>query len=410
MNFLILVLLIIIGLCLLHSYVDLEDEDIHIGPYKKSYMKLPCCPEPKTTSGQPPHNQPTTAPGSTPPTQSIATSGPTATNQTTTSTTGPLPINQTTTSTTGPLPTNQTTTSTTGPLPTNQTTTTTHVPTSTNQTTTTTHVPTSTNQTTTTTYGMSAVPNNQGTTVTTSVPMPLPESKTTSTPLSTPSGHMLTTSNEITPSGLTTTTFGSPYQPQSLTTTSQPMPPGSTSHPGPLMTTSQTTLTEGDFPPLPDGEQQIQGSPIIHNPAHQRMEQMQTIQQMRGPLPPQSLNEMNEHYTTLSNFEGYTPVPLSAIEKTPSIYHNRRVIVDGVYSSGFEVSSFNGDIWVEFNPNVVMIKRPKVSRNNHSGYEKYIVKIYGIFDHVNGQGYGHLGAYKSRIIVNKIIFCQKIKI
>ena len=46
--------------------------------------------------------------------------------------------------------------------------------------------------------------------------------------------------------------------------------------------------------------------------------------------------------------------------------------MDGVYISGFEVSSLNGDIWVDFRPNVVIVNKPSISQVG--GYKKYIVK------------------------------------
>jgi hypothetical protein len=102
------------------------------------------------------------------------------------------------------------------------------------------------------------------------------------------------------------------------------------------------------------------------------------------------------------HFDNYIPVTSSEIKHYSSKYHRKKIIFEGLYISGINVSVLNGDIWLKFRCTTIIINQPSEK------YEKYWVKVYGHFDHIDGKKYGHLRMYDSAMIADRIIYYKRV--
>lgn len=88
------------------------------------------------------------------------------------------------------------------------------------------------------------------------------------------------------------------------------------------------------------------------------------------------------------------------LSETPTRFNGQVISTVGTYNSGFEVSSLNDDIWVDFAPGYQVFNKPCDVGN----YRKYPVHITGRLESEPGTRYGHLGGYRARLVADKIIY------
>ena len=113
------------------------------------------------------------------------------------------------------------------------------------------------------------------------------------------------------------------------------------------------------------------------------------------PLPKIPFNESN-----------YQPVTTSQLDQTPILFNNKRIVVESQYTTGFEQSTLDPRIWIKYTNETIEVNRP-VSESKNFSSQTHRVTIYGQFEHDpvrNRYGYGHLGAGRSQLSVDKIIY------
>ena len=84
-----------------------------------------------------------------------------------------------------------------------------------------------------------------------------------------------------------------------------------------------------------------------------------------------------------------------------SRYDGQRVMVAGVYESGFETSKL-GDIWVEFAPKVV--KSGAEPTPDSWDFSQTQVRVFGTLRCEPGQSYGHVGMYQAALTADRVEF------
>lgn len=128
------------------------------------------------------------------------------------------------------------------------------------------------------------------------------------------------------------------------------------------------------------------------------------------------------------NEDDYTPVSSLQLMSDPSKYNNMLITVDGVYSRehdasvaanetlqpldifpfilAYSKSLLDNSIWMEATPDMIVKGNPRELYSKEPS--KYNVTAYGKFmrEHT---GYGPNGQYGSRIILDKIIYHERIE-
>lgn len=87
---------------------------------------------------------------------------------------------------------------------------------------------------------------------------------------------------------------------------------------------------------------------------------------------------------------------------------NNKVLIEGFYVYGFEISCFyeiendniSKPVWLEFDEGLnISEKQKEILKNNN--LEGVYIKVYGL-KKINGN-FGHLGSYNSKIVVSEIV-------
>ena len=81
----------------------------------------------------------------------------------------------------------------------------------------------------------------------------------------------------------------------------------------------------------------------------------------------------------------------------------KQIEYEGTYQTGFEVSSLDGDIWLETAPNTKILKSGNVGANANR------VRVTGILFARPGARYGHLGGYKFQLTASKIEYLEAVR-
>ena len=96
---------------------------------------------------------------------------------------------------------------------------------------------------------------------------------------------------------------------------------------------------------------------------------------------------------------------LRDIESDPARWDRKLIIYEGVYENRFEVSSVDGEIWLEAAPNTTLIKPTNstaIARANR-------VRVTGILFSKPGAHYGHLGGSKFQLVALKIEYLGAVQ-
>ncbi len=84
-----------------------------------------------------------------------------------------------------------------------------------------------------------------------------------------------------------------------------------------------------------------------------------------------------------------------------SRYDGQRVMVEGIYDSGFETSKL-GDLWVDVSPNVVK-SGPEPTPDSWD-FSQTPVRVFGTLHCQPGQGYGHVAMYHAELTADRVEF------
>jgi len=95
---------------------------------------------------------------------------------------------------------------------------------------------------------------------------------------------------------------------------------------------------------------------------------------------------------------------LKEIESDPTRWDRKLVSYEGVYQSGFEVSSLDGEIWLETAPKATIIKPPDATPGARSNK----VRVTGILFSKSGAHYGHLGGSRFQLVATKIEYLGSV--
>ena len=96
---------------------------------------------------------------------------------------------------------------------------------------------------------------------------------------------------------------------------------------------------------------------------------------------------------------------LRDIESDPARWDRKPIIYEGVYQTGFEVSSLDGAIWLETARNATIIKLT----DSTGGARANRVRVTGILFSKPGARYGHLGGSKFQLIASKLEHLGAVK-
>ena len=94
---------------------------------------------------------------------------------------------------------------------------------------------------------------------------------------------------------------------------------------------------------------------------------------------------------------------LDVIKANPAQWDRKQIEYEGTYQTGFEVSSLDGDIWLETAPNTKIVKSGNVGANANR------VRVTGILFARPGARYGHLGGYKFQLTASKIEYLEAVR-
>lgn len=90
---------------------------------------------------------------------------------------------------------------------------------------------------------------------------------------------------------------------------------------------------------------------------------------------------------------------MSDLKSRAKSLDRKRIVYEGTYRTGFEVSSLDGEIWVAFDPKLEIVgSAPKEIRTGTNSR----VRVIGVLFAKEGARYGHLGAYSFQIQVTKL--------
>jgi len=89
---------------------------------------------------------------------------------------------------------------------------------------------------------------------------------------------------------------------------------------------------------------------------------------------------------------------LRDIDSDPARWDRKLIIYEGVYQTGFEVSSLDGEIWLEYAPQA-KINNPN---NSTAGARANRVRVTGILFSKPDAHYGHLGGSKYQLVASKL--------
>lgn len=93
------------------------------------------------------------------------------------------------------------------------------------------------------------------------------------------------------------------------------------------------------------------------------------------------------------------------IESDPARWDRKPIVYEGVYQTGFEVSSLDGKIWLETARNASVIKPPVPN----DGARANRVRVTGILFSKPGAHYGHLGGSKFQLVASKIEYLGAVQ-
>lgn len=89
---------------------------------------------------------------------------------------------------------------------------------------------------------------------------------------------------------------------------------------------------------------------------------------------------------------------LAEIDADPLKWDRQRIVYEGTYENGFEVSTLDRRIWLEFSRTADRVNAPSRLAGKHR------VRITGYLYAKPGAGYGHLGACAYELIADRIEF------
>jgi hypothetical protein len=96
------------------------------------------------------------------------------------------------------------------------------------------------------------------------------------------------------------------------------------------------------------------------------------------------------------------PLPVKSLAEIiadPAKWDRKRIMYEGTYQSGFEVSTIDKVIWLQFQSNTEVLAKPADSLQAHR------VRVTGIlFAKPGPPHYGHLGMYSYQIAASKVEF------
>jgi hypothetical protein len=96
-----------------------------------------------------------------------------------------------------------------------------------------------------------------------------------------------------------------------------------------------------------------------------------------------------------------TPRPvrsLAEIDADPAKWDRQRIVYEGTYESGFEVSTLDRKIWLGFSAATALVDAPARRAGTHR------VRVTGYLFAKPGAGYGHLGGCAYQLVADKIEF------
>ena len=93
---------------------------------------------------------------------------------------------------------------------------------------------------------------------------------------------------------------------------------------------------------------------------------------------------------------------LRDIESDPARWDRKLIIYEGVYQTGFEVSSLDGEIWLEAAP------QARINNPSNSGARANKVRVTGILFSKPGARYGHLGGSKYQLVATKLEYLSAV--
>jgi hypothetical protein len=95
--------------------------------------------------------------------------------------------------------------------------------------------------------------------------------------------------------------------------------------------------------------------------------------------------------------------PQKVIKADLARWDRKQIEYEGTFQTGFEVSSLDGDIWLETAPNT------KISKPGTVGTHANRVRVTGILFARPGAHYGHLGGYKFQLTASKIEYLEAVR-
>ena len=95
--------------------------------------------------------------------------------------------------------------------------------------------------------------------------------------------------------------------------------------------------------------------------------------------------------------------PQKVIKADLARWDRKQIEYEGTFQTGFEVSSLDGDIWLETAPNT------KISKPGTVGTQANRVRVTGILFARPGAHYGHLGGYKFQLTASKIEYLEAVR-